>query len=124
MSTTRTAEIAGAGIAGLALATALGQHGWRVTVHERNEDLREIGAGISLRENGLQALEALGIFEQVTGEGERIRHWELYDERNRVLSAATMDANQRFFMVTRQHLHRCLVDAALAAGAGSRRARS
>ncbi len=117
MTTTRTAEVAGSGIAGLAMATALAQRGWRVTVHERNADLREIGAGISLRENGLQALEALGAFEQATGDGEAIRHWELYDERNRVLSSATMDSNQRFFMVPRQHLHRCLVDAARAAGA-------
>lgn len=45
-----------------------------------------------------------------------MRHWELYDERNRVLSAATMDSEQRFYTVTRQHLHRCLVDAALAEG--------
>ena len=42
------AEIAGAGLAGLAMAAALAQRGWRVRVHEKSKDLREIGAGIYL----------------------------------------------------------------------------
>jgi 2-polyprenyl-6-methoxyphenol hydroxylase-like FAD-dependent oxidoreductase len=39
------AEIAGAGISGLTAAAALAKAGWRVRVHERSEELREIGAG-------------------------------------------------------------------------------
>ena len=43
---TRTAEIAGGGIGGLATATLLARDGWRVRVHERGDQIREIGAGI------------------------------------------------------------------------------
>ncbi len=114
---TRRVEIAGAGIAGLTAAAALGQRGWRVTVHEHNSALREIGAGISLRENGLQALEAIGAFTQATEGGERIEHWDLRDERLRVLASSEMTAGKRFFTVTRSRLHRALVNAALRAGA-------
>jgi 2-polyprenyl-6-methoxyphenol hydroxylase-like FAD-dependent oxidoreductase len=88
-----------------------------VTVHERNPTLREIGAGISLRENGLQALEAIGAFAEATEDGEQITHWELRDERSRVLAENTMTDNQRFFTVTRPRLHRALVNAAKRAGA-------
>ena len=59
----RTAEIAGAGLAGLAAATALAQQGWQVRVHERGSELREIGAGIYLWKNVLDALRELGVYD-------------------------------------------------------------
>jgi 2-polyprenyl-6-methoxyphenol hydroxylase-like FAD-dependent oxidoreductase len=113
----RRAEVVGAGIAGLAVGAALARHGWSVRIHERGAELRELGAGISLRENGVQALEALGILEQAVAGGERIADWQLRDERLRVLSAGTLDDHRRFFCVTRPDLHRALADAAMAAGA-------
>jgi 2-polyprenyl-6-methoxyphenol hydroxylase-like FAD-dependent oxidoreductase len=117
MSAPRSAEIAGAGIAGLSAAAALAARGWRVRVHERGDELREIGAGISLRENGLQALEQLGAFDEATEGGERIESWELLDERRRVLASDAMGAGQRFFTVARPRLHRALANAAARAGA-------
>ena len=42
----RHVEIAGAGLAGLACAAALAQRGWKVRVHEKSKQLREIGAGL------------------------------------------------------------------------------
>lgn len=107
----------GAGVAGLAAGAALARHGWSVRIHERGAELRELGAGISLRENGLQALEALGILERAVAGGERIVEWQLRDERLRVLSAGALDDRSRFFCVTRPALHRALADAAVAAGA-------
>lgn len=59
------AEIAGAGFAGLAAAIALRQRGWTVTLHERAPELRSIGAGIVLWENGLRVLHALGALDAV-----------------------------------------------------------
>ncbi len=41
-----TAAIAGGGIGGLATAAALAQRGWEVTVYERQDALRAVGAGI------------------------------------------------------------------------------
>ncbi len=53
----------GAGIGGLAAATALGRAGWDVTVYERAEALRPLGAGLSIWPNGVRALRALGLGE-------------------------------------------------------------
>ncbi|HEX3978336.1 MAG TPA: NAD(P)/FAD-dependent oxidoreductase [Solirubrobacteraceae bacterium] len=112
----RHAVVVGAGVAGLAAGAALARHGWSVRIHERGAELRELGAGISLRENGLQALEALGILDDAVAGGERIVEWQLRDERLRVLSAGALDDHSRFFCVTRPALHRALADAAARAG--------
>src|SRR5689334_13852347 len=67
------AEIAvvGAGIAGLATATALTQRGHSVTVIEERTDTSS-GAGISIWPNALAALDHLGLGEQVRAAGGRI----------------------------------------------------
>ncbi|MGE0768711.1 MAG: FAD-dependent oxidoreductase [Hyphomicrobiaceae bacterium] len=56
----KTAEIAGAGLAGLALAAGLGRNGWRVVVHEKGEALRSGGGGLYISRDGLWALDQLG----------------------------------------------------------------
>jgi 2-methyl-3-hydroxypyridine 5-carboxylic acid dioxygenase len=56
----RTAEIAGGGLAGLALAAALGQRGWEVVVHEAADVLRSGGGGLYISRDGFWALEQLG----------------------------------------------------------------
>lgn len=53
--------VVGAGISGLAAATALAQQGARVTVLERARDIGEIGAGLQISPNGMAALAALGV---------------------------------------------------------------
>jgi 2-polyprenyl-6-methoxyphenol hydroxylase-like FAD-dependent oxidoreductase len=112
----RHAEIAGAGIAGLTAATALAERGWSVRVHERARELREIGAGIFLWENGLQALEAIGAYDEATERGERNEYWEFRDERLRLLQSGWMMSGARLYTVLRTDLHRGLVNAAKRAG--------
>ncbi len=56
----RTAEVAGGGLAGLALAAALGRAGWRVAVHEAAEVLRSGGGGLYISRDGLWALDQIG----------------------------------------------------------------
>lgn len=53
--------IAGAGIAGLTLALALGKLGARVTVLERNDGIQEYGAGLQVSPNARHALNSLGL---------------------------------------------------------------
>jgi 2-polyprenyl-6-methoxyphenol hydroxylase-like FAD-dependent oxidoreductase len=55
------ALIAGAGIGGLAAATALARAGLEVQVFERAREIREVGAGISLWANAIRALDHLGV---------------------------------------------------------------
>ena len=59
----RSAAIVGAGIGGLAAAIALQRAGWDVTVYERAEELRPLGAGLSIWPNGVRALRTLGLEE-------------------------------------------------------------
>ncbi|MDO8307479.1 MAG: NAD(P)/FAD-dependent oxidoreductase [Actinomycetota bacterium] len=112
---TRRAEVAGAGLAGLTVASVLAQRGWSVRVHERGEDLREIGAGIYLWENALKVLEAIGAYDVVTSTAERIYRPELRDHRHRVLQTEWL-RDGRLYTVARRHLHRSLADTAISSG--------
>jgi 2-polyprenyl-6-methoxyphenol hydroxylase-like FAD-dependent oxidoreductase len=114
---TRRAEIVGGGIAGLSAATALARAGWQVRVHEQATELREIGSGIELLENGLRALDALGIPIASLEVSERILSFAVWDERNRPITSSTMSESSRCFMTTRSALHNALLRAATAAGA-------
>jgi 2-polyprenyl-6-methoxyphenol hydroxylase-like FAD-dependent oxidoreductase len=58
---TRTAAVVGAGIGGLAAGIALRQAGCDVTVYERADELRPLGAGLSIWPNGARALRSLGL---------------------------------------------------------------
>ena len=53
--------IVGAGIGGLAAATALAQRHARVHVYEQASTLAEVGAGLQVAPNGVAVLEALGL---------------------------------------------------------------
>lgn len=108
-------EIAGAGLGGLTMATALARRGWSVRVHERSPELREIGAGIYLWENALRALEAVGAYDAVASQGERINSPELRDHRHRLLQAEWL-RDGRLTTIPRRFLHTALSDAAQAAG--------
>lgn len=59
--------IAGAGIAGLCTAIALMQRGFRVTICEQAETLRETGAGVQISPNGTRVLASLGVLDAVRG---------------------------------------------------------
>jgi 2-polyprenyl-6-methoxyphenol hydroxylase-like FAD-dependent oxidoreductase len=113
----RHAEIAGAGIAGLTAAAVLAQRGWSVRVHEKGSELREIGAGIFMWENGIRSLEALGAFEDAARRAEPVDHWELRDQSRRLLQGSWMMGGARLSLILRTELHRALAEAAMRAGA-------
>ena len=112
------AELAGAGLAGLAMATARSQRGWMVRVLERGSELREIGAGIMVWAIGLAALEELDAREEATARAEALDYWELFDERKRLLQREWMHPERNdLFGILRTDLHRALANAAVRAGA-------
>ena len=53
--------VLGAGIGGLAVATALAQRGAKVRVLEQADAITEVGAGIQVSPNGMAVLRALGV---------------------------------------------------------------
>jgi 2-polyprenyl-6-methoxyphenol hydroxylase-like FAD-dependent oxidoreductase len=111
MATRGHIEIAGAGLSGLTAAAALASRGWSVRVHERGRELREIGAGIYLWENALRALEAVGAYDEVAANGERINSPELRDHRHRLLQREWL-RDGRLYTIPRRSLHTALVNAA------------
>jgi 2-polyprenyl-6-methoxyphenol hydroxylase-like FAD-dependent oxidoreductase len=113
---TRTAEIVGAGFAGLAAACALAQRGWRVRVHERSDRLRAAGAGIYVYENGLRVLEALGAYDAAVATAPVAHTREVRDEHNRLLSVHRWDPSKRVFSIVRQQVIEALAAAARRAG--------
>lgn len=117
MALQRRAEIAGAGLGGLTLAGALARRGWRVRMHERTQQLRELGVGTSVWENGCRALEAVGAFDEFRRHATPIARNEVYDERRRLMRLHHYNpTGDRAFVTLRVDLHRALVNAAVAAG--------
>lgn len=112
----RTAEIAGAGFAGLVTAIALARKGWQVRVHERSAELRMFGAGIWLWENGLRVLETLGVFEQACGRAQPLSAWEIIDHRLKVIRRREFTPQDRLLVPRRADLYDALITAAQQAG--------
>lgn len=65
------AIVIGAGVAGLALALALRNHGADVLVLEQSPAITEVGAGLQISPNGAVVLHALGLGADLTGAGQR-----------------------------------------------------
>ncbi|MVU82075.1 FAD-dependent oxidoreductase [Nocardia sp. ET3-3] len=65
-TSTRRAVVAGAGIAGLAAALRLHQHGWEVVVVERAPSRRSSGYLVNLHGPGFAAAERLGLLPALT----------------------------------------------------------
>jgi len=84
--------IVGAGLAGLALARALGHAGFTPELLEREPCWDIAGTGIFLPANGARALRALGLEEAVTARAAPIPHQRLLDHRGRLL--ADIDLHQ------------------------------
>jgi 2-polyprenyl-6-methoxyphenol hydroxylase-like FAD-dependent oxidoreductase len=107
----RTAHVIGGGIGGLAAAACLARRGWSVTVHERSDELREVGAGIFLKENSIRILQELECFDAVIAGGCRLTRSEIRNRHGRAILKRDVGA-ERVFTVLREDLHRELANAA------------
>jgi 2-polyprenyl-6-methoxyphenol hydroxylase-like FAD-dependent oxidoreductase len=103
----RHCEIAGAGIAGLTTACVLAQRGWSVRVHERSDELREMGAGIYLKLNGLAILKELELYEQIKESGMVLQRGRITGRSGRVLARHIVNGIDTI-IVGRPALHRAL----------------
>jgi 2-polyprenyl-6-methoxyphenol hydroxylase-like FAD-dependent oxidoreductase len=106
---TRHAEIAGAGLGGLAVGIALAQRGWTVRIHERSAELRMFGAGIWLWENGLLSLGALGVEQAATERARRIETLVVRDHHGKALMQREFGTRDRMLLPPRADLYDALI---------------
>src|SRR5437867_9718740 len=111
MGTRRHAEVAGGGIAGLTVATLLARRGWSVRVHERSPQIREIGAGIFIKNNALSVLEQIEVLGRVSA-SERLLAAEIWDERGRRLQRRRLEGSSRVTNLPRAGLILALYESA------------
>ncbi|WP_238009346.1 NAD(P)/FAD-dependent oxidoreductase [Dactylosporangium sp. AC04546] len=113
---TRHAEIVGGGIGGLGLANCLAQRGWTVQLHERGAEIREVGAGLYLRNNPLSVLEKLGLFGAVAKTGLPLDIERRCDRHGRTRHQQRSVGDQRMWALRREDLIRALEKGARDAG--------
>ena len=117
----RRVLIVGAGIGGLATATALGQRGWIVEVVEIKPDADVPGVGIGLGANGMRALRRIGVADKLLSVGYAQGSWKYYDRHGTLVYAEPMgsepDGTPQATGLPRAELARVLGDAARSAGA-------
>lgn len=118
MTRTPTVEIAGAGLAGLAGAIAFAERGWRTRVWEQAPQLREIGAGLYVWENGLRTLAALGVYEELAATAHEVREFDVRDERLSLVERFeySQEPGHRMVTMLRPLLHSALQRRAEALG--------
>jgi 2-polyprenyl-6-methoxyphenol hydroxylase-like FAD-dependent oxidoreductase len=87
MTTTNRAIIIGGGIGGLAAAIALKRSGLNALVVERADDLREVGAGLTLFSNAMKALDQLGLGAAIRAVSAPVEYSEIRSWRGDVITA-------------------------------------
>jgi 2-polyprenyl-6-methoxyphenol hydroxylase-like FAD-dependent oxidoreductase len=112
----RHAEIAGGGIGGLGLGLMLARHGWTVRVHERSTEIREVGAGIYVKNNSIEVLEHYGIYPQLEPLGTKLEFARIRNAKGRVMQQRPLTGQSRYLVLPRQSLVDVLAAAAQEAG--------
>ncbi len=109
------AIVIGAGIGGLTAAIALKQVGYEVEVYDRVQDLRPVGAGISLWSNGVKVLNHLGLGAKMAQIGGQMNRMEYRTATGEVLNTISLlplieQVQQRPYPVARRDLQALLLE--------------
>jgi 2-polyprenyl-6-methoxyphenol hydroxylase-like FAD-dependent oxidoreductase len=112
----RHAEIAGGGIGGLGLSLMLQRHGWTVRVHERSSEIREVGAGIYVKNNSIEVLEHYGIYPKLEPLGTSLEFARIRNAEGRLMQQRPLTGKSRNLVLPRQSLVDVLAAAAQEAG--------
>jgi FAD-dependent urate hydroxylase len=108
--------IIGGGIGGLCTGISLRKVGLEVVIYEQAEELRAVGAGLTIWANAIKALRKLGVADEVIKAGAKIERGALRTSTGRVLSRTNQgELEQRFGEPTialhRADLHEILMNA-------------
>jgi len=87
--------IVGGGIGGLASAIALRRQGMDAEVYEQANELREIGAGLSVWPNATWVLEKFALLPRAIERGSRLQRVRLQTSQGKMLAATTAVAGRR-----------------------------
>jgi FAD-dependent urate hydroxylase len=116
MATAARVLIVGAGIAGLALGRALRKQGLAPEIIERAVSWTPGGTGLYLPGNGVRALGALGLADELLARAVRISHQRILDHRGRQLAEIELSTLWNpvglCVGIARSELHRILLDGA------------
>src|SRR5258708_37312412 len=99
-------SIIGGGIGGLATASALQRQGIQVIVFERNPELREIGAGLTLWANGVRVLRQLGLADALARVSALLTNFECWSWRGKRLGSMRLDTIERLVGAPNIGIHR------------------
>jgi 2-polyprenyl-6-methoxyphenol hydroxylase-like FAD-dependent oxidoreductase len=113
----RDAIVCGSGVAGLSAAIGLATHGWSVDVYERDASVREIGAGIFLKANGLRVLRKFGLLDRIRKDCVVLKEARTLSKEGNVLQRRPFQDNNPVWTIQRQLLIRALYDEAVSRGA-------
>lgn len=108
--------IIGAGMGGLATATALRQVGYKVEIYDRVSELRPAGAGISLWSNGVKVVNRLGLGKEMASIGGQMDRMEYRSHTGEQLTDISLAplvevVGQRPYPVARTDLQQMLLNA-------------
>ncbi|CAN5478768.1 FAD-dependent urate hydroxylase HpxO [soil metagenome] len=108
--------VIGAGMGGMTTALALKQAGYHVEVYEQAEEIRPIGAGISLWSNGVKCLNRLGLASSIAAIGGPMDSMAYRDSHTGdtlthfSLQPLYQQVGQRAYPVARAELQDMLID--------------
>ncbi len=121
MAAIRRAVVIGGGIGGLAVGVALRRIGVEVAVYERTPTIREVGAGIALWPNALNALYRLDLIDAIRAICLPERRGRITTWRGEILSETSMREVQRRFGAPVVVAHRADVQTVLLHALGPER---
>jgi 2-polyprenyl-6-methoxyphenol hydroxylase-like FAD-dependent oxidoreductase len=112
----RTSIVCGGGVAGLSAAISLARTGWSVDCYERGSAVREIGAGIFIKGNGLRVLDSYGLLERIRRDCVILREAHVLDKDGTLLQKRILKEVNTVWNVKRELLIRALYDRAVELG--------
>lgn len=117
MASVRKAIVCGGGVAGLSAAISLARADWEVDVFERGSAIREIGAGIFIKGNGLRVIESYGLLARIRRDCIVLREAHVLDKDGNLIQKRILREVNTVWNVKRELLIRALYDKAVELGA-------
>lgn len=103
---TETINIIGAGIGGLTTAITLKQKGLDVNVYEGSAEIKPVGAGIIIANNGMQVFQKLGIQDKIGKAGKKISCLKITDAQLHNISSVDLTEYEKKYGVHNIAIHR------------------